>query len=81
VRWAAGLREWAASGDGSARAGAGEELGRDGVGAGPCRALGNGHAGDDADKRGPLVSRTGTNAAEPKRELLRSGVMRAAMLG
>ena len=35
----------------------------------------------DADKRGPLVSRTGTNAAEPEQELLRSGVTRAAMLG
>ena len=53
------------------------------------RALGNGHAGDDArglreggaDKRGPLVIHTGTNVAEPERELLRSGVTRAAMLG
>ena len=35
----------------------------------------------DADKRGPLVSRTGTNAAEPERELLWSGVTRAEMLG
>ena len=84
MRWAAGLREWAASGDGSARAGASEELGRDGVGAGPCHALGNGHAGDDARAVcGRVAPTSGAHwsAARARTRLSRSGVTRVAMLG